>query len=93
VAPSSGGPRTLIAGGEAWQDKPRWSADGKQEFFVAERNGYLNVFSVPFDPAHGRTNGEIWQVTDFTSPEFAIADVVPTIGSSVVGDKMMITMA
>jgi Tol biopolymer transport system component/DNA-binding winged helix-turn-helix (wHTH) protein len=93
VAPSTGGPRIRITDGQTWQDKPRWSSDGKKIFFIAEHNGYLNVFSVPFDPVHGRPSGEIRQVTDFKSPEFAIAEVIPSIGFSIVGDELMLTMA
>jgi hypothetical protein len=53
----------------------------------------LNVFSAPFDPNRGTSNGEIRQITDFKSPEFAIAQVIPSIGFSVVGDRFMLTMA
>jgi hypothetical protein len=93
VAPSDGGPRIRISDGKTWQDKPRWSSDGKKIYFIAEHNGYLNVFSAPFDPIRGTSNGEIHQITDFKSPEFAIAQVIPTIGFSVAGDRVMLTMA
>jgi Tol biopolymer transport system component/DNA-binding winged helix-turn-helix (wHTH) protein len=38
-APSSGGPWTRITDGQFWDDKPRWSPDGKNHFFclVAHR--------------------------------------------------------
>jgi Tol biopolymer transport system component/DNA-binding winged helix-turn-helix (wHTH) protein len=93
VAPFNGGPRIRITDGKTWQDKPRWSSDGKKIYFIAEHNGYLNVFSAPFDPNRGTSNGEIRQITDFKSPEFAIAQVIPSIGFSVVGDRFMLTMA
>jgi len=93
VASSSGGPRIRITDGRTWQDKPRWSSDGKKIYFIAERNGYLNVFSIPFDPIRGKANGEVRQMTNFKSPEFAIAQVIPTIGFSVVGDTLSLTMA
>jgi len=90
---ANGGERVRVTDGQTWQDKPRWSADGKTIYFVAEQNGYLNVFSVAFDPVLGRRGGETRQITNFKTPEFAIAEVIPTIGFSVVGDKMLITMA
>ena len=93
VAPAGGGQRIRISDGQIWQDKPRWSADGKRIYFVGERNGYVNVFTVPFDPVQGRSTGEIRQISDFKSPEFAIAQVIPTIGFSVAGNKVAITMA
>ena len=60
---------------------------------VGESRGYMNVFRVPFDPKQGRTAGEIRQISDFKSPELSIGAVIPTIGFSVSGDKVAITMA
>ncbi|MBS1802474.1 MAG: PD40 domain-containing protein [Acidobacteria bacterium] len=93
VAPANGGRRIRIADDAAWQDKPRWSADGKRIYFVGERSGYLNLFSVPFDPVQGRVSGEVRQISNFKNPEFEIGSVIPTIGFSVAGDKIAITMA
>jgi len=92
VAPANGGQRIRISDGESWQDKPRWSADGRRIYFVGEQGGYVNVFSVPFDPVQGRVTGEIRQISDFRSPELAIGAVIPTIGFSVAGDNVAITM-
>lgn len=92
VVPASGGQQIRITDEESWQDKPRWSADGRRIYFVGERNGYLNVFWVPFDPVRGRAVGAIRQISDFKSPELSIGAVIPTIGFSVAGDKVAITM-
>ena len=93
VAPSGGGPRIRITDGKTWQDKPRWSSDGKTIYFLAEHNGYMNVFSVSFDPDRGTSDGEVRQITDFKSPDFEIAQVIPNVGFSVIGDKLMLTIA
>lgn len=93
VARSTGGSPIRLTDGQTWQDKPRWSSDGKRIYFVAERNGFLNVFSVGFDPARGRSDREVRQLTDFHSPEFVVAGVIPSIGFSLVNDKLMLTMA
>lgn len=93
VAPSGGGSWTRITDGKQWQDKPRWSADGRAIFFVSERKGFLNVLSVPFDPVRGKATGEISQVTDFKSADLQIAEVVPSIGFSLAPDKAMLTIS
>lgn len=93
VAPASGGQGIRITEDENWQDKPRWSADGRRVYFVGERNGYLNVFYVPFDPVQGRATGEMRQISDFKSTELTIGEVIPNIGFSVADDKAAITMA
>lgn len=93
VAPVSGGQRIRITDDETWRDKPRWSADGRRIYFVCERAGYLNVCYIPFDPVHGRVTGELRQISDFKRAELAIGAVIPTVGFSVVGDKVAITMA
>ena len=93
MAPASGGQRIRITDDETWQDKPRWSQDGKRIYFVGERDGYLNVFCVPFDPVQGRATGEVRQISDFKSTELTIGAVIPTVGFSVAGDKVAITTA
>jgi len=93
VSPSDGGSWAQITDGKQWQDKPRWSGDGRTIFFISERNGFLNVFSVPFDPVKGKAAGAISQLTDFKTADLAIAGVVPTIGFSLAADKAMLTIS
>ena len=57
VVTPSGGPWIRITEGQYWDDKPRWSPDGKTIYFVSNRTGFLNVWKVRFEPTSGQTLG------------------------------------
>jgi Tol biopolymer transport system component len=44
VVAVSGGPWIPITDGNSWDDKPRWSPDGKTIYFISARSGFLNVW-------------------------------------------------
>ena len=52
--PAAGGPWIRITDGKQWDDKPRWSPDGKTIYFLSDRRGFFNVWGVHFDPLKGR---------------------------------------
>jgi len=58
VTPASGGPWTQITQSKHWDDKPRWSPDGKTIYFVSGRGGFFNVWGIRFDPAKGKAVGD-----------------------------------
>jgi serine/threonine protein kinase/Tol biopolymer transport system component len=93
VVPSGGGSWTQITDGKQWQDKPRWSADGRTIFFISDQNGFLNVFSVPFDPIKGKAAGAISQVTDFKSADLEIPNMFQGLGFSLANGKAMLTIS
>ena len=74
VVPVSGGEWTLIAGGNSWNDKPNWSADGKTIYFVLSRGGLLNLWGIRFDPLHGNRVGLPFQVSHFGDSGAMMAD-------------------
>lgn len=75
VIPSDGGlPRPLLDG-TFWDDKPRWAAGGRRLYFLSNRDGDLNVWSVGFDPALGVAVGQPVAVTSYGGPS-AIADQI-----------------
>ena len=51
VTPASGGPWTQITDGKHWDDKPRWSPDGKTIYFVSGRGASLMSWGIHFDSA------------------------------------------
>jgi Tol biopolymer transport system component len=94
VAPTAGGAWIRITEGKHWDDKPRWSPDGKTIYFVSERGGFLNVFGRRFDPAASKPIGDMFQVTQFHDPRsLMIANSVSTIGLSVTQDRLMVTVS
>jgi Tol biopolymer transport system component len=74
VVPASGGEWISIAGGNSWNDKPRWSPDGRTIYFLSTREGFLNVWGVPFDARKGRPSGQPFQLTRFGLTGSMIAD-------------------
>jgi Tol biopolymer transport system component/DNA-binding winged helix-turn-helix (wHTH) protein len=92
VTPAGGGgPWTTITQGQHWDDKPRWSPDGRIIYFISERKGYFNVWGIHFDSVKGRTEGEPFQVTSFDNPKLMVAEVMPNVGLSLTQDKLIVT--
>jgi Tol biopolymer transport system component len=83
IRSDGGEPRRLIDG-DSWDDKPRWSADGRVIYFLSKRSGSFNVWGIEFDSRRGQTVGLPFQITDFNTPHVQIAGV-DRIGDSEIG--------
>jgi Tol biopolymer transport system component/DNA-binding winged helix-turn-helix (wHTH) protein len=93
VVPVSGGPWTRITDGQHWDDKPRWSPDGKTIYFVSGPDGLFNVWGIRFDPETGKPAGQPFQVSKFDRPRLMIPRWIPSVGFSLTQDKFVLTMA
>lgn len=94
VTPAAGGgPWTTITVGKHWDDKPRWSPDGRIIYFLSERRGFFNVWGIHFDPVNRRTEGEPFQVTSFDNPRLMVAEVMGDVGLSLTEDKLIVTVS
>lgn len=69
VMPASGGEWIPITTGRQYDDKPRWSPDGRSLYYLSYRDGFWNLWMQRFDPDRGRAVGPAVQVTDFTSTD------------------------
>ena len=45
-----------------WDDKPRWSPDGRLLYFLSERDGFRCLWALPFDAANRRPSGPVFAV-------------------------------
>jgi dipeptidyl aminopeptidase/acylaminoacyl peptidase len=68
LTPASGGPWVKVTEGLYWDDKPRWSPDGKTIYFLSSRDGLYNVWGMAFDPEGGIVKGEPNRVTALNGP-------------------------
>lgn len=93
VVPASGGPWTRITDGRRWDDKPRWSPDGKTIYFLSGAGGFFNVWGIRFDPAKGKNVGQPFQISKFDNQRVRISDSIPQVGFSLTQDKLVLTMA
>ena len=92
VTPAAGGgPWTTITEGKHWDDKPRWSPDGRIIYYLSERRGFFNVWGIRFDPVNGRTEGEPFQVTSFNNPRLMVAEVIGDVGLSLTQNQLVVT--
>jgi Tol biopolymer transport system component len=92
VIPAMGGAWIPVTDGRNWDDKPRWSPDGKTIYFVSSRRGVYNVWGIRFDSTNGKPVGDAFPVTAFGSPGLVMPDVIPLEELSLTQDKLVLTM-
>jgi Tol biopolymer transport system component/DNA-binding winged helix-turn-helix (wHTH) protein len=90
VVPASGGEWTRITEARYFDDKPRWSPDGRRLYFVSNRTGFFNVWGIGFDPATGQPRGEPFRVTNFESPARMILPDVATMEMALAADRIVL---
>ena len=91
--PATGGPWIRITDGKHWDDKPRWSPDGKTIYYLTERRGFFNVWGVHFDPLRGHPQGEPFQVTSFETPTFMVPNNISAVDPSLTNGRLVLPMA
>src|SRR5262249_23159084 len=90
VVPASGGEWRRITEAKYFDDKPRWSPDGKRLYFVSNRTGFFNVWGIGFDPATGEPRGEPFRVTNFESPAQMVLPEVAVMEMALASDRIVL---
>jgi serine/threonine protein kinase/Tol biopolymer transport system component len=72
VVPRTGGTWIRLTNGKYWDDKPRWSADGRTIYFMSGHGGFYGVWALHFDPLRGRDLDEPFLVKAFDDPSSII---------------------
>jgi Tol biopolymer transport system component len=93
VMPARGGRWIQITDGKQWDDKPRWSSDGKTIYFLSERMGFFNLWGVHFDPVNGRPQGQSFQVTSFETPTLMIPRPIAPVEISLTDRRLALPLA
>jgi Tol biopolymer transport system component len=91
--PAGGGPWIRITDGKQWDDKPRWSPDGKIIYYLSERRGFYNVWGIHFDPVKGMPQGEPFQVTSLETPSLMIPKEIARVGFSFANGRLVLPLA
>ena len=92
VVSASGGEWIKLTEGRYWDDKPRWSPDGKAIYFVSNRTGFFNVWKVRFDPASGKPLDQPTRVTDFESTTQMIIPNIIQLEMALTSDRIILPM-
>lgn len=93
VAPSAGGAWRAITDGSWFDDKPRWSPDGRVLYFVSNRTGVLNVWGRRFDPEAGVAVGDAFPVTSFRSAQFVLTDQAVQMDIGIARAQLLLPMS
>jgi len=89
---ASGGEWIKLTEGRYWDDKPRWSPDGKAIYFVSNRTGFFNVWRVRFDPASGKPLDQPTRVTDFESTTQMIIPNIIQLEMALTSNRIILPM-
>lgn len=89
---ASGGEWVKLTEGRYWDDKPRWSPDGKAIYFVSNRTGFFNVWKVRIDPASGKPLDQPTRVTDFESATQMIMPNIIQLEMALTSDRIILPM-
>jgi len=92
VTRAAGGPWIRLGHGKNWDDKPRWSPDGKTIYFISGRSGFFNVWGVHFNPAAGTLVGTPFRVTAFDQPSLMISQRIEGAELSVTQNGLALLM-
>jgi Tol biopolymer transport system component len=90
VVAADGGQWTAITEGTFWDDKPRWSPDGRTIYFVSNRSGFLNVWARHFDPETGKPFGDPFRVTRFENPSERVSSPFNTMDLALTQNRMIL---
>ncbi len=92
VTSASGGPWIPVTEGKHWDDKPRWSPDGRTIYFVSGRSGFFNVWGIHFDPVQGKPTDEAFAVSKFESPAMMVPEHIPSVELSLSQHQLVLTV-
>jgi Tol biopolymer transport system component len=92
VVPVEGGTWNSITKGKPWDDKPRWSPDGKTIYYISDVGGFFNLWGIHFDPSTGQPVGEPFQLSAFKRPSLMIPQRINLVSLSLSQDKLVLTV-
>jgi dipeptidyl aminopeptidase/acylaminoacyl peptidase len=92
VMSAKGGPWIPISAGKHWDDKPRWSPDGRIIYFVSEERGFFNVWGIHFYKEGGTQVGRRFRVTKFATPDLMVPTYIPPIELCITKNRLVLNL-
>ena len=92
VMPAAGGPWIPITDGANYDDKPRWSPDGRAIYYLSARDGALNLWGRRFDPSTGKTVGAPFRVTSFRGTGPTVPRQLGRVEIAISSDRLFLPM-
>jgi Tol biopolymer transport system component len=93
LVPGSVGPVTPLLDSGHWDDKPRWSPDGKTIYFLSDRQGFFDVWGIRFDQIKGETVGKAFLVSHFDSPDLTVPQDKILTELSISRNKLVVNLS
>jgi Tol biopolymer transport system component len=90
IVSAQGGEWIRISEGKYFDDKPRWSPDGRTLYFISNRTGFFNVWGLHIDPATAHPQGEPFRVTRFENPSQMIMTNVRNMDMALTAKQLML---
>ena len=90
IVAAQGGDWIRISDGKYFDDKPRWSPDGRILYFMSNRTGFFNVWGIHIDPATAHPQGEPFRVTTFENPSQMIMTDVRIMDMALTANQLML---
>ncbi len=88
-----GGEWVPLTDGTAFDDKPRWSDDGRLLYFMSSKGGTPNVWALPIDPERGRPAGVPYPLTRFDTRTSLGVEHIAYAELAVGGGRMVVPVA
>lgn len=92
VMPATGGPWHPVTDGQAYDDKPRWSRDGRTLYFISNRDGRFEVWRRGFDPETGRLDTPATRVTNLQAARQTLSPYLAEMEMFVTPDRIFLPM-
>ena len=93
VASATGGPWIAMTDGGWFDDKPRWSPDGRIVYFVSNRSGIANIWGRRFETSTGAPIGEPFPVTSFRSAQFQLTPRTVQMDIAITATHLLLPMS
>ena len=92
VMPANGGPWRPVTDGQAYDDKPRWSPDGRILYFISNRDGRFEVWGRRFDPDLGLPTGGPFRVTSLEGARQVLSPYLTDLDMFITPDRILLPM-